>query len=74
MTAQQMFNQGVSYTYDDVIMHPGHIDFGAHEVSERRTKERGEACGGGGGGVLAQACFFSHPPLSLSLGPPPVSF
>lgn len=32
MTAQQMFNQGVSYTYDDVIMHPGHINFGAHEV------------------------------------------
>jgi IMP dehydrogenase len=24
--------QGVCYTYDDVIFHPGHIFFGAHEV------------------------------------------
>lgn len=31
-TAKQLFNQGVSYTYDDVILHPGHIYFGAHEV------------------------------------------
>jgi hypothetical protein len=31
-TASQLFGQGVSYTYDDVIMHPGHISFGAHEV------------------------------------------
>eukprot|EP00878_Enallax_costatus_P013887 GHUV01014522.1.p1 GENE.GHUV01014522.1~~GHUV01014522.1.p1 ORF type:complete len:358 (+),score=101.32 GHUV01014522.1:142-1215(+) len=30
--ATQLFGQGVSYTYDDVIMHPGHICFGAHEV------------------------------------------
>jgi IMP dehydrogenase len=30
--AAQMFGQGVSYTYDDVIFLPGHIDFGAHEV------------------------------------------
>lgn len=27
-----MFNQGTSYTYDDVIFMPGHIYFGAHEV------------------------------------------
>ena len=27
-----LFGQGVCYTYDDVIMHPGHIDFGAHEA------------------------------------------
>lgn len=27
-----MFNQGVSYTYDDVIFLPGHINFGAHQV------------------------------------------
>jgi IMP dehydrogenase len=27
-----MFGQGVSYTYDDVIFLPGHIDFGAHQV------------------------------------------
>lgn len=30
--AAQLFGQGVSYTYDDVILHPGHISFGAHEV------------------------------------------
>lgn len=30
--AAQMFTQGICYTYDDVIFHPGHIDFGAHEV------------------------------------------
>lgn len=34
-SASRMFNQGVSYTYDDVIMHPGHINFGANEVSAR---------------------------------------
>lgn len=27
-----MFGQGVSYTYDDVIMLPGFIDFAANEV------------------------------------------
>ena len=32
-TADQLFAQGVTYTYDDVIFHPGYIDFGAHEVS-----------------------------------------
>jgi len=31
-SAAQLFGQGVSYTYDDVIMHPGHISFPAHEV------------------------------------------
>jgi hypothetical protein len=31
-SASQLFGQGVSYTYDDVILHPGHIYFGAHEV------------------------------------------
>lgn len=30
--AARLFSQGVSYTYDDVIFLPGHIDFGAHEV------------------------------------------
>lgn len=30
--AGRLFSQGVSYTYDDVIFLPGHIDFGAHEV------------------------------------------
>mmetsp|Transcript_12214 Transcript_12214/g.26283 ORF Transcript_12214/g.26283 Transcript_12214/m.26283 type:complete len:502 (-) Transcript_12214:787-2292(-) len=31
-SAKQMFGSGVCYTYDDVIFHPGHIYFGAHEV------------------------------------------
>eukprot|EP00879_Flechtneria_rotunda_P023359 GHRR01024709.1.p1 GENE.GHRR01024709.1~~GHRR01024709.1.p1 ORF type:complete len:172 (+),score=66.25 GHRR01024709.1:224-739(+) len=31
-TAAQLFGQGVSYTYDDVILHPGYINFAAHEV------------------------------------------
>ena len=31
-SASQLFNQGVSYSYDDVILQPGHISFGAHEV------------------------------------------
>lgn len=30
--ASQLFGQGLSYTYDDVIFMPGHIYFGAHEV------------------------------------------
>lgn len=33
--ASDLFNQGISYTYDDVIFHPGHIDFGADEVRRR---------------------------------------
>eukprot|EP00798_Chlamydomonas_sp_ICE-L_P024604 gene24604-10222_t len=31
-TGNQMFGNGICYTYDDVIFHPGHIYFGAHEV------------------------------------------
>mmetsp|Transcript_21719 Transcript_21719/g.37008 ORF Transcript_21719/g.37008 Transcript_21719/m.37008 type:complete len:508 (-) Transcript_21719:434-1957(-) len=31
-SSAQLFSQGVCYTYDDVIFHPGHINFGAHEV------------------------------------------
>lgn len=31
-TAPRLFGQGVSYTYDDVIFLPGHINFGAHQV------------------------------------------
>ncbi|KAG2447642.1 hypothetical protein HYH02_007560 [Chlamydomonas schloesseri] len=31
-TSTQLFNQGVCYTYDDVIFHPGHIFFAANEV------------------------------------------
>mmetsp|Transcript_27327 Transcript_27327/g.73891 ORF Transcript_27327/g.73891 Transcript_27327/m.73891 type:complete len:509 (+) Transcript_27327:102-1628(+) len=29
---EKLMSQGVCYTYDDVIFHPGHIYFGAHEV------------------------------------------
>ena len=32
-TAAQLFGQGTTYTYDDVIVLPGHINFGAHEAS-----------------------------------------
>ena len=31
--AAKLFTQGVCYTYDDVIFHPGHIDFSVDEVS-----------------------------------------
>lgn len=33
LSAAKLFGQGITYTYDDVIFHPGHIYFGAHEVS-----------------------------------------
>jgi len=32
-TARRIFSQGVTYTYDDVIFHPGYIDFGADTVN-----------------------------------------
>lgn len=32
-SASELFGKGYSFTYDDVILHPGHIYFGAHEVS-----------------------------------------
>jgi hypothetical protein len=32
LPASRLFGQGVSFTYDDIIILPGHIDFGAHEV------------------------------------------
>ncbi|KAF3771874.1 Inosine-5'-monophosphate dehydrogenase [Nymphaea thermarum] len=31
-TPEHLFNQGTSYTYDDVIFHPGYIDFPAESV------------------------------------------
>ena len=34
LPASRLFGQGITYTYDDVIFHPGHIDFGAHEVGQ----------------------------------------
>lgn len=36
-TAAQLFTQGMCHTYDDVIFHPGHINFGAHEVGTCRS-------------------------------------
>ena len=41
--AWEMFGKGYSYTYDDVIMHPGHIYFGAHEVRPSHRGSGGEA-------------------------------
>ena len=32
-TALKIFTKGFTYTYDDIIFHPGHIDFAAHDVS-----------------------------------------
>lgn len=32
MEAKQLFAAGTSYTYDDVIFHPGYIDFAADQV------------------------------------------
>lgn len=32
LSAARLFGQGITYTYDDVIFHPGHIHFAAHEV------------------------------------------
>lgn len=32
LSAARLFGQGITYTYDDVIFHPGHIYFAAHEV------------------------------------------
>ena len=32
LPASKLFGQGITYTYDDVIFHPGHIYFGAHEA------------------------------------------
>ena len=31
-TGRKIFSRGYSYTYDDIIFHPGHIFFGADEV------------------------------------------
>ena len=33
LPASKLFGQGITYTYDDVIFHPGHIYFGAHEAN-----------------------------------------
>lgn len=37
--ASHCLAQGVCYTYDDVIFHPGHINFGAHEVRQHAMHE-----------------------------------
>ena len=31
--SKAVFQRGISYTYDDIIMHPGHISFPADSVS-----------------------------------------
>lgn len=36
MEAKDLFGSGTSYTYDDVIFHPGYIDFAADQVREQR--------------------------------------
>jgi IMP dehydrogenase len=33
LSANTLFNQGTGYTYDDIIMLPGHIDFAADDVT-----------------------------------------
>ena len=33
LTAARLFSQGTTFTYDDIIFHPGHIDFAANQVS-----------------------------------------
>ncbi|XP_010239381.1 inosine-5'-monophosphate dehydrogenase-like [Brachypodium distachyon] len=35
-SAERLFSQGVSYTYDDIILHPGFIDFPADVVDLSR--------------------------------------
>ncbi|GJP29635.1 hypothetical protein CLOM_g7526 [Closterium sp. NIES-68] len=40
-TAQQIFNQGVAYTYDDCIFHPRHISFAASDVDLTGRVTRG---------------------------------
>ena len=44
LNAGELFGQGTSYTYDDVIFHPGHIDFGAHEVRQHASRDVAEPC------------------------------
>ena len=37
----KVFTKGFTYTYDDVIFHPGHIDFAAHDVSLETQLSKG---------------------------------
>ncbi len=39
--ASKLFGQGVSYTYDDVIFLPGHINFSADQASGLRVAAGG---------------------------------
>lgn len=41
--ASKLFGQGVSYTYDDCIFLPGHINFAAHEVGAASRWRAGDA-------------------------------
>lgn len=54
-TAAKLFGQGVSYTYDDVIFLPGHINFGAHEVRRRGWRRR----------MLRRRCTEERQPSAL---------
>ena len=37
----KVFTQGFTYTYDDIILQPGHIDFAAHDVSLETQLSKG---------------------------------
>ena len=37
--ASRLFGQGYSFTYDDLIFHPGFIDFGANQVQQLPESE-----------------------------------
>jgi IMP dehydrogenase len=39
--ALKVFTQGFTYTYDDIILQPGHIDFAAHDVSLETQLSKG---------------------------------
>lgn len=44
LPAAKLFGQGVSFTYDDVIVLPGHVDFGAHEVRRMMCRDCCSKC------------------------------
>jgi hypothetical protein len=60
--AAKMFSQGVSYTYDDVILHPGHIYFGANEVRRQRRMAAAQSwhLGGLKCSMWVKAMFLVH--------------
>ncbi|QDZ20194.1 inosine-5'-monophosphate dehydrogenase [Chloropicon primus] len=40
-TGLTIFTKGYTYTYDDIIFHPGHIDFAAHDVNLKTQLTKG---------------------------------